>query len=126
MRTKMAVLWLIPMVVGCGSTVHGPAGPSATASQIENPAARRGLAFAQSHCVTCHAIDAGVSPRPETPSFETIANTSGLTDDTLKFWLRDSHNYPEIMNFTIESGQIDDLAAYMLTLKNPAYTPPIQ
>src|SRR3546814_20054105 len=84
---------------------------------------RQGLAFAQKHCSICHAIDTGISPKPEAPSFEAIINTPGLTAQTLNPWLQDSHNFPEIMNFEIAPEQIDTLAAYMLTLKNADYRP---
>ncbi|WP_257541473.1 hypothetical protein [Sphingobium sp. CFD-1] len=45
---------------------------------------------------------------------------------SLKPWLRDSHNFPAMMNFAIDPEQIDDLAAYMTTLQRRDYTPPIQ
>lgn len=97
-----------------------------TGDRAENASVNRGMTFARAHCAACHAVATGISPKPEAPSFETIVNTTGLTGDTLKPWLMDSHNYPEIMNFAIAPAQIDDLAAYMLTLKNPSYRPPIQ
>lgn len=88
--------------------------------------AARGIAFAQAHCAACHAIDAGLSPLAEAPSFAGTANTPGFTAGTLRPWLRDSHNYPEIMNFALTPAQIDDLTTYMLSLKRPDYKPPIQ
>ncbi|MEZ5734198.1 MAG: cytochrome c [Novosphingobium sp.] len=82
-------------------------------------AAATGLAFAQAHCSQCHAVvPLRISPNPEAPPFETVVNVPGLTDVTLKTFLRDSHNFPEIMNFDIDPEQIDALAAYMLTLRN--------
>src|SRR3546814_9512741 len=72
-------------------------------------AQRQGLAFSQEHCSACHAIDTGISPKPEAPSFEAIINTPGLTARTLNPWLRNSHNFPEIMNFEIAPEQIDTL-----------------
>src|SRR3546814_5734249 len=76
----------------------GQAKPVGVADRAENTAAKRGMAFARSHCAACHAVGTGMSPKPEAPSFEAIVNTPGLTAETLKPWLRDSHNYPEIMN----------------------------
>ena len=55
--------------------------------------------------------------------FEDIANRPGLTSGTLKQFLRDSHNYPEAMNFTVEQERIRDLADYILTLRHPGYKP---
>src|SRR3546814_1024104 len=68
-------------------------------------AQRQGLAFSQEHCSACHAIDTGISPKPEAPSFEAIINTPGLTARTLNPWLRNSHNFPEIMNFEIARSE---------------------
>lgn len=126
MPMKAVLTCLILLTAAFGAIASGQAKPTGTASRGENPAAKRGMAFAQSHCTACHAVDAGISPKPEAPSFEAIVNTTGLAAETLKSWLRDSHNYPEIMNFAIAPAQIDDLATYMLTLKNPGYRPPIQ
>lgn len=86
----------------------------------------RGLAFAEAHCAECHAVRPGISPNPQAPAFEAVINTAGLDLGTLKPWLRNSHDFPVMMNFTIDPERIDDLAAYMLTLKDPAYKPAIQ
>ncbi len=87
----------------------------------------QGLAFAQTHCAACHDVtDGQKSPNPQAPPFSVMANTQGLTDKTLTSWLSDSHNYPELMDFDIESRDIDDLAAYIFTLQKADYKPPIQ
>ena len=96
---------------------HPPASAMADAT-VEAPSSARGLDFAQAHCSGCHAVTAlSISPHPEAPPFDSVVNTRGLTDATLKAWLRNSHNFPEIMNFDVDPGHIDDLAAYMLTLR---------
>lgn len=85
-----------------------------------------GYAFAKSHCAACHAITANApSPNPDAPRFDAIVNTSGVSSRTLGAFLRDSHNFPGAMAFTIDPKQIDDLTAYMLTLKRSDYRPPI-
>lgn len=87
----------------------------------------RGLAFVKANCAGCHAVTAGrSSPNPDAPPFEAVVNTAQLTAATLKPWLRDSHNFPAMMNFAIAPDQIDDLAAYMITLQRSDYSPPIQ
>ena len=103
----------------------GAAAPARSGPPAVSPAAR-GLAFARAHCSACHAIDAGISPKPQAPSFAGLVNAPGLNADTLQPWLRNAHDFPEIMNFSIAPGEIDALAAYMLTLKDPGYRPPIQ
>jgi len=124
----------LPLVVtGCATTPTKQAVGNIEAV-VENSELRsdsdgavEGLAFAQARCAGCHnVIDGQASPNPNAPSFEAIANTRGLTDNTLKAWLRDSHNYPGQMDFEIDAKRIDELAAYMLTLKSPDYRPPIQ
>ncbi len=103
----------------------GPVSANSSGSVVELAGAR-GLAFAQAHCSICHAVTAGrSSPNAEVPAFEAVVNTQGLAVATLKPWLRDSHNFPAMMNFAIDPDQIDDLAAYMMTLKRPDYVPPI-
>lgn len=92
-----------------------------------SPGAKRGLALANANCAGCHAITANASqsPNPRAPTFELVANREGLTRETLTSFLRDAHNYPEAMQFTLGPKQADDLAAYMLTLRRADYHPPI-
>ena len=85
-----------------------------------------GLAFARASCAGCHAIDRrNVSPNPNAPPFAAIVNQEGLTANTLAAWLRNAHNYPDEMKFSLDGGKVDDLVAYMLTLRDPAYRRPI-
>lgn len=99
---------------------------AAEARRAPATSAKRGLAFAQTHCAACHGIAANTtSPNPESPPFEDIANREGLTRDTLRQFLRDSHNYPDAMDFTVKPRNIGDLAAYIVTLKRPGYHPAI-
>lgn len=97
--------------------------PTTTAPRGE--AAARGLAFAQSHCASCHAVAGGTSPLADAPPFADVINDPDLSDETLLPWLRASHNFPAIMNFEIQPDHIDDLAAHMMTLKDPNYKPRI-
>lgn len=96
----------------------------AAGSGTRQPSAQRGLAFAQAHCAACHAVTAnGISPNPESPPFEDVANMDGLTSATFSQFLIDSHNFPAAMNFTVQPAQARDLAAYMLTLRKPGHQP---
>ena len=104
-----------------------PAPVNSVASSSESTPESRGLVFATTHCSGCHAIMAGqISPNPESPPFEVVANMPGLTSASLDTWLRDSHNFPAKMNFSVASDEVDDLVAYLVTLKSADYTPPIQ
>jgi hypothetical protein len=57
------------------------------------------------------------SPLPAAPSFAAIANTANLSKATLSDWMRNHRNYPEEMYFEIPVEHIDDLVAYILTLR---------
>lgn len=84
----------------------------------------RGYTFAKTSCAGCHAITANAaSPNPEAPPFEAVVNTKGLTSATLATFLRDSHNFPGAMTFRIDQTKVNDLTAYMVTLKRPDYRP---
>lgn len=88
---------------------------------------QRGKDFAEAHCAACHAIVPDkLSPNPESPPFEAVVNTTGVTARTLGAFLRDSHNFPGAMAFRIQRANVGDLAAYMVTLKRADYRPDIQ
>lgn len=134
MRQLSPGIFLSLVAIGCTTM---PAGQTALDNENRGavaaedirvtPAPTQGLAFAKAHCAACHDVTGEqTSPNPQAPQFNAIANTRGLTDKTLTSWLSDSHNYPELMDFEIEDKDIDDLAAYILTLQSADYKPPIQ
>ena len=86
--------------------------------------AARGYAFATRRCAGCHAIEAnGTSLNPEAPPWEDIANRRGVTRETLRKFLRDSHNFPAAMKFTVDRRRNAELAAYMVTLQRTDFQP---
>lgn len=113
------------MVVAAGALVLcSPLLAARAAPRNAATPAARGLAFAQAHCSGCHAVAPGqFSRNPEAPPFEHVVNKEGLTDETLTYWLRHSHNFPEVMNFEVDDRQVDALAAYMLTLRDRPVRP---
>jgi len=118
--TLIAALALAGLTISACASTGADHGGKLAASQ------QRGKAFAEAHCAACHAITPnGTSPNPESPPFEAVVNTTGLTADTLAQFLRDSHNFPGAMAFAIDRAKIDDLAAYMVTLKRADYHPEI-
>ncbi|WP_235219032.1 c-type cytochrome [Sphingobium sp. C100] len=121
------MLILLGMVAaGCNAT-DGIGAPRENPSvRASTTAEQRGLALATTRCAACHAVNGAMSPDKNAPTFETIVNTPGLTAETLRAWLGNSHNFPEMMNFEIAPEHIEDLSAYMLTLRDPGYRPPIQ
>ena len=81
--------------------------------------------FAQAACGDCHAVERlHLSPNPKAPAFVQIANRTGLTDETLSYWLRSAHNYPEAMDFELDDARVEELTAYILTLREDGYKPP--
>jgi mono/diheme cytochrome c family protein len=84
----------------------------------------RAPAFVEAACGGCHAVEPPfLSPNPASPSFAAIANRSGLSEASLAAWLSEAHNYPEQMDFTLTATQIDQIAAYMVTLRDAGYVP---
>jgi hypothetical protein len=76
-----------------------------------------GRIYADTACASCHAVAPGQtrSPNPEAPTFEMIANVPGMTLMALSVVLHTSHK--TMPNLIIESGRIEDLSAYLHTLK---------
>jgi len=64
---------------------------AARAQSIGNP--RQGLRLARLQCAECHLVEKGQgeSPNPAAPTFEHIANISGMTGMALTAALRTSH-----------------------------------
>ena len=108
-------LLLVPLVALAlaAPVAHGAARRPAPPSPV-----REGEAFARAHCAACHAIPpVRFSPNPESPAFADIVAQPGLTAETLRAFLTDSHNYPDVMRFEIAPDRIDALAAYMMSLR---------
>jgi mono/diheme cytochrome c family protein len=80
--------------------------------------ARRGAYYAQKSCSSCHNVSASdaASPNRQAPGFKKIANTPGMTVTALTVWSRTSH--PSMPNFVIDPKDMDDLIAYILSLKD--------
>lgn len=120
-RLLRSLLFLSPVL----AAACAPLPPQPTVLELTRQEAR-GYAFARVHCAPCHAVTAlSSSPNPEAPPFEAVVNSRGLTARTLETFLRDSHNFPGAMAFSIDPKEVDDVTAYMLTLKRADYKPPI-
>ncbi len=84
----------------------------------------RAPAFVEAACGGCHAVEPPfLSPNPASPSFAAIANRRRLSEKSLADWLANAHNYPEDMDFTLTRPQIDQIAAYMVSLRGAGYVP---
>ncbi len=77
----------------------------------------KGAVYAQKVCAQCHAVRKGdnFSPNPLAPTFDAIANTSGMTGISLAATLHSTHeNMP---NFVLSLNERDNIIAYILSLK---------
>ena len=81
--------------------------------------ASEGQLSAQRYCGSCHAIVPGQtrSPHPAARAFAAIAQRPELSAMTLSVWVKSSH--PNMPILRLETETIEDIAAYMLTMKRP-------
>jgi mono/diheme cytochrome c family protein len=83
------------------------------------PDPHNGNALAEKLCTNCHLVGgAGQVQAPaDVPSFVEIANRQGQSTEQLKTQIMlPPHPMPEI---PLERAELADLAAYILTLRNP-------
>jgi mono/diheme cytochrome c family protein len=98
--------------------------PPMVGKSTSRSADTRAPAFVEAACGGCHAVEPPfLSPNPASPSFASIANRPGLSETSLADWLAEAHNYPEDMDFTLTRAQIDQIARYMVTLRQAGYVP---
>jgi len=105
--------------VACDLRREGPLDTTSDPGNVPSAAVARpaGLVYAERACADCHAVAAGQtqSPHPDAPTFETIANTPGVTRIGLSALLHTSHR--TMPNLVVDPYRIDDLSAYLDTLK---------
>ena len=88
-----------------------------SAADVGDP--QRGLVYAKKVCATCHAVEAGdvFSPEMLAPTFTAVAGTPGMTERALYVWLQ-SANHKSMPNLLIAAGDLDDVVAYIMTLRS--------
>ena len=116
MRHIAAILAASLTLTACQTYDTQPA-PKAVASG-EGPVPTYVVAI----CGECHAVkDNAVSPNPQAPGFADIANSPGLTRDTLVTFLADAHNYPMQMDVDLDEMDIEIIADPIMTLQSDDY-----
>jgi mono/diheme cytochrome c family protein len=86
------------------------------AAQVARGDAVRGEKLAQDWCSSCHAVDLrSAQARLDVPSFPSIAQMPSTTSASLQAWLQTPH--PRMPNWALTRPQIDDINAYILSLK---------
>jgi len=128
-RNVMSAAVLLLGLAACQTVPAGEADASPAATfggRAEGEEPHPALALVQGACGDCHGVERfDLSPNRDAPPFATIANRETLTAASLATWLRDAHNYPEEMDFTLDPEQIGALVDYMLTLRDPEYEPTV-
>jgi len=76
-----------------------------------------GAAYAEQVCATCHAVRANeqISPLPQAPTFQSVADTPGMTELALTVWLQSSH--PTMPNIILKPDDLRNVVAYIRSLK---------
>lgn len=114
---RIMLIGLAFLVSACvGTPAQAPAATSAP-EMTAGASPARGLAYSQSVCAACHAVETGQtrSPNPQAPPFEVIANLPGMTPTALNAWLHSPH--PSMPNVIVTPDDRDDVAAYLNSLK---------
>ena len=118
MALKALSLPCVALAAAACQTASPEAPPSAAAPSL----AAQGQARAEAMCGGCHAVGrTGSSSSPNAPPFHAVINQVDLTSRTVSDWLRGAHNYPSEMDFTLSEAQVNELVAYMMTLRDPNY-----
>lgn len=80
--------------------------------------AGKGLAYARKVCSGCHNVLRVEAPsrHRQAPPFRSIANTPGMSVTALTVWSRTAH--PTMPNLIIDPNDMDDLIAYILSLRD--------
>jgi cytochrome c len=90
-----------------------------SATGVDAASATAGKGLVQRDCASCHAIEPGKpSPNPDAPTFPQVADETSATSYSLHVFLQSTH--ATMPNFIISSPEIDDIVAYIRSLKtNP-------
>lgn len=108
------------IVLGCTACAsqEPPSATAAVRQDLGSQAVERGRQFAAQACASCHAIgQAGASPMAEAPPFREIVHRYPLDqlEEALAEGLVTSH--PAMPVRVFRASEIDDLIAYLGTVK---------
>jgi mono/diheme cytochrome c family protein len=90
------------------------------AGAVELGNAESGHDYARKVCAGCHAVEKGatISPAADVPSFQDVADTTGMSPRALVVWLQTSH--PNMPNLILPPDDMDNVVAYIMSLRSPA------
>ena len=123
MRLAATLLCMAGLLASCQTAAPTETTPAAVApQQAPAPPVPAPPVYVTAICGDCHAVVADrVSPNPQAPGFADIANSPGLTRETLVTFLSDAHNYPLQMDVDLDAKDIETIANYIVTLKSEDY-----
>ena len=92
--------------------------PAVTAQGLAKADLARAQQIVTQVCAACHAVLANEqhSPLPQAPTFQSVANTPGMTELALSVWLQSSH--PTMPNIILEQDDLRNVVAYIRSLKS--------
>lgn len=110
--------------VGCATTSNidtvqsSPPQPPALSAMLDREAASRGRAIALVGCASCHAIDrTGPSTHRTALPFRDIVRRRSLDEVEADMAQGLVTTHPDMPPYVFRAGEIDDLRAYMETLR---------
>jgi mono/diheme cytochrome c family protein len=88
-----------------------------SAAEAQDADIAAGAAYAEKVCAACHAVLANeqYSPLAEAPTFQSVADTPGMTELALTVWLQSSH--PTMPNIILTQDELRNVVAYIGSLK---------
>jgi mono/diheme cytochrome c family protein len=89
---------------------------SGYAANAQDADVEAGAAYAQEVCAACHAVlpNEETSPLPQAPTFQSVADTPGMTELALTVWLQSSH--PTMPNIVLDQDDLRNVVAYIRSL----------
>ncbi|HEY7669088.1 MAG TPA: c-type cytochrome [Hyphomicrobium sp.] len=90
---------------------------AAAAQELGTPGL--GHEYAVRVCAECHDVEAKgeISPNPDAPSFQQVADTPGMSARALAVWMQTSH--PTMPDLIIKPEDMDNVIAYIMSLRTP-------
>lgn len=117
MSVRLAALALVLVCTACASP-EPPAGAVASGRDMRAEAAARGQRLAAGACASCHAVaPVGASPMAEATPFREIVHRYPLDQLEEAFAEGLVTGHPAMPAFVFRASEIDDLIAYLETVK---------
>jgi mono/diheme cytochrome c family protein len=89
--------------------------PTEASAQVTEGDVTAGRNLATAHCSECHAINGPARGGSQVPSFEAVARMPSTTSLSLHAFLLTPH--PTMPNYRLAPQEIDDVVAYILSLR---------